>query len=301
MSRYQGRHRSQTPPLWRNSRVTVPVVAAAGITLTAAGVAQAATSGTTTAADTSLSRAKSVSAPVVNRVDVTAASRSQARTTAQVTTQVKQAAAARAASQKAAAAKLTANKQAAQKKAALAALASAPAAKQLTVKAPAAAAPAASAPTQSAKSTLSAGKTSAGTTSASGFVCPIAGCGGRFTSGFGARSSPGGIGSTNHKGDDFATPIGTPLRAVHSGTVVAVGWYGGFGMRVEIDLGGGTSVIYGHMSAFSATVGEQVSPGEVIGYSGNTGNSTGPHLHFEVHIGGVAIDPAPWLRARGIF
>ncbi|MFC6714878.1 M23 family metallopeptidase [Branchiibius cervicis] len=109
------------------------------------------------------------------------------------------------------------------------------------------------------------------------------------------------MGSTSHKGNDFATPIGTPLRAVHSGTVVAVGWYGGFGMRVEIALGGGTSVIYGHMSAFSATVGEKVSPGEVIGYSGNTGNSTGPHLHFEVHVGGVAVDPGPWMRARGIF
>lgn len=290
MSRYQGRHRSQTPPIWRNSRVTVPVVAAAGITLTAAGVAQAATSGTSAAADTSLSKPKTVSAPTINRVDVTAASRSQARATTQVTAQVKQAAAARAASQKAAAAKLAANKQAAQQKAALAALSSAPAAKQLTVTAPVAATPAT-------------GRAAASTTtaSASGFVCPIAGCGGRFTSGFGARSSPGGIGSTNHKGDDFATPIGTPLRAVHSGTVVAVGWYGGFGMRVEIDLGGGTSVIYGHMSAFSATVGEQVSPGEVIGYSGNTGNSTGPHLHFEVHVGGVAVDPGPWMRARGIF
>lgn len=266
------------------------MVAAAGITLTAAGVAQAATSGTSAAADTALSKPKTVSAPVINRVDVTAASRSQARATTQVTAQVKQAAAARAASQKAAAAKLAADKQAAQKKAALAALSSTPAAKQLTVTPPVAATPAT-------------GRAAASTTtaSASGFVCPIAGCGGRFTSGFGARSSPGGIGSTNHKGDDFATPIGTPLRAVHSGTVVAVGWYGGFGMRVEIDLGGGTSVIYGHMSAFSATVGEQVSPGEVIGYSGNTGNSTGPHLHFEVHVGGVAVDPGPWMRARGIF
>ncbi|PWJ26164.1 murein DD-endopeptidase MepM/ murein hydrolase activator NlpD [Branchiibius hedensis] len=289
MSRYQGRHRSQTPPIWRDSRVTVPVVAAAGITLTAAGVAQGAPSAKT-AADTSLSQPKTVSASVVNRVDLSATSRSRARAAAQV----KQATAKRAASQKAAAAKLAADKQAAQKKAALAALSSTPAAKQLTVTAPES--------TQSSRSSSATSRGSAvrdSTTSA--FVCPIAGCGGRFTSGFGARSSPGGIGSTNHKGDDFATPIGTPLRAVHSGTVVAVGWYGGFGMRVEIDLGGGTSVIYGHMSAFSATVGEQVSPGEVIGYSGNTGNSTGPHLHFEVHIGGVAVDPGPWMRARGIF
>ena len=298
MSRYQGRHRTQTPPIWRNSRLTVPVAAAAGLTLTAAGVAQATTSGTTAAAETSLSKPKTASAPVVNRVDVTAASRSQARATTQVASQVKRAAAARAASQKAAAAKLAADKQAAQKKAALAALSSSPAAKQLTVSAPAESTAAASG---SSNKALASGGSSVSTTSASGFVCPIAGCGGRFTSGFGARSSPGGIGSTNHKGDDFATPVGTPLRAVHSGTVVAVGWYGGFGMRVEIDLGGGTSVIYGHMSAFSATVGERVSPGEVIGYSGNTGNSTGPHLHFEVHVNGVAVDPRPWMRARGIF
>lgn len=299
MSRYQGRHRTQTPPLWRTNRVTLPVVAAAGVTLTAAGLSQAVSSEGSAAAETSISKPKAASAPVINRVDVTAASRSQAR----VAAQAKQAAATRAAAQKAAAAKLAADKTAAQKKAALAALSSTPAAKQLTVKAPAAQAPTAraAAAAPAPKSAASTGGSSTATSSASGYACPIAGCGGRFTSGFGGRTSPGGIGSTNHKGNDFATPIGTPLRAVHSGTVTSVGWYSGIGMRVVIDLGGGTSVVYGHMSAFSATVGERVSAGEVIGYSGNTGNSTGPHLHFEVHINDVAIDPGPWMRARGIF
>ena len=271
--------------------MTVPVAAAAGITLTAAGVTRAATSGDIASADTTVSKPTTVSAPVIERADVTAASRSRARTVPQAerATAAQKAAAAQQVADKKAADKKAADQAAAQKKAALTALSSTPAAKQLTVKA---AAP---------KAALSAAGSSASTSSATGYVCPIAGCGGRFTSGFGHRSSPGGIGSTSHKGNDFATPIGTPLRAVHSGTVIAVGWYGGFGMRVEIALGGGTSVIYGHMSAFSATVGEKVSPGEVIGYSGNTGNSTGPHLHFEVHVGGVAVDPGPWMRARGIF
>ncbi|KYH43097.1 M23 family metallopeptidase [Branchiibius sp. NY16-3462-2] len=282
------------------------MVAAAGITLAAAGLAQAATNAGAPATGTSVARAKTESVPTIGRAEVTAGSRSDVRAkqaAAQKAAAARLAADQQAAQQKAAAklaadTKAAAAKQAAQKKAALAALSSAPAAKPLTVKAPVVSAPAAK---PKAKSPLTAGGSSEATTSAGGYVCPIAGCGGRFTSGFGGRTSPGGIGSTNHKGNDFATSIGTPLRAVHSGTVTGVGWYGGLGMRVEIDLGGGTSVVYGHMSAFSTHVGQRVSAGEIIGYSGNTGNSTGPHLHFEVHLGGVPINPGPWMRARGIF
>lgn len=134
-----------------------------------------------------------------------------------------------------------------------------------------------------------------------GWVCPIAGCAGRFTSGFGARVSPGGIGSTYHQGDDFAAAMGTGLRAMHHGTVTAAGWAGGLGLRVEVDFGGGVSAVYGHLSSLYVSTGQTVSAGQVIAASGNTGNSTGPHLHLEIHIGGTPIDPAPWLRAHGIF
>lgn len=131
--------------------------------------------------------------------------------------------------------------------------------------------------------------------STSTWTCPIAGCGGRFTSPFGGRWG------AQHLGDDFATPIGTPLRALHDATVVATGFYGGMGNRVELDFGDGVHAVYAHMSRISVSVGERVSMGEVVGRSGNTGHSTGPHLHLEIHLGGTPVDPAPWLRAHGIF
>lgn len=127
------------------------------------------------------------------------------------------------------------------------------------------------------------------------WTCVISGCGGTFTSGFGSRWG------TTHLGDDFATPVGTPLHALHSGTVVAVGYYYGMGNRVEIDYGNGIHSIFAHLSSYNTYVGQQVSAGQVVGYSGNTGHSTGPHVHVEIHVNGQPIDPAPWLRAHGIF
>ncbi|WP_265447963.1 M23 family metallopeptidase [Flexivirga meconopsidis] len=134
----------------------------------------------------------------------------------------------------------------------------------------------------------------------SGWACPVAGCQTALTSGFGARVSPGGIGSTNHLGNDYAVPTGTPLRAMHSGRVVAVGWYGGLGLRVEIDHGQGTRVIFGHLSTARVTVGQRITDGQVVALSGSTGRSTGPHLHLEIRQDGRPIDPGPWLRARGL-
>ncbi|NHN56617.1 M23 family metallopeptidase [Calidifontibacter sp. DB0510] len=142
---------------------------------------------------------------------------------------------------------------------------------------------------------------SGATRSATGWVCPMASCGATFASGFGGRVSPGGIGSTDHKGNDFPTPTGTPLRAMNAGTIVAAGWYGGQGKRVVIDFGGGVSAVYAHMSALNVSAGQRVAAGEVVGLSGNTGNSTGPHLHIEIHIGGVPVNPQPWLQARGLW
>ncbi len=122
-----------------------------------------------------------------------------------------------------------------------------------------------------------------------------------MVSGFGGRVSPGGIGSTNHQGDDFAVPLGTPLVAMRAGTVVSAGPVEGLGVHVVVDYGEGTQIVYGHMSSVVVYAGQRVAQGQLVGYSGNTGNSTGPHLHLEVHLGGTAVDPAPWLRARGIF
>lgn len=133
------------------------------------------------------------------------------------------------------------------------------------------------------------------------WTCAVADCVGPLTSGFGARISPGGIGSTYHEGDDFAVAWGTPLRAMHQGTVVATGWDSGLGNHVTIDYGNGVQSVYGHMSSIIVRPGQWLARGQSVGYSGDTGHSTGPHLHLEIHLAGVPINPAPWLQARGIF
>ncbi len=128
--------------------------------------------------------------------------------------------------------------------------------------------------------------------SAAGLIWPLSGT---LTSGFGGRSSPGGVGSTNHEGIDIAVPEGTPIRASKGGTVIMASYNGGYGNYTCIDHGSGLSTCYAHQSGFAASAGQRVSQGQVIGYSGNTGASTGPHLHFEVRINGVAQDPMGYL------
>ena len=128
--------------------------------------------------------------------------------------------------------------------------------------------------------------------SSAGLIAPVSG---PITSGFGGRSSPGGIGTTYHEGLDFGVPEGTPIRAAKSGTVTIAAYTGGYGNYTCIDHGGGLSTCYGHQSAYAVSVGQSVNQGQIIGYSGNTGNSTGPHLHFEVRINGTAVDPLGYL------
>ena len=99
-----------------------------------------------------------------------------------------------------------------------------------------------------------------------------------------------------HAGVDVGVPIGTTVRASRAGQVVNAGWIGGYGNCVIIDHGDGISTRYGHLSEITVSVGDYVDQGQQVALSGNTGRSTGPHLHFEVRIGGEATDPMPYLE-----
>ena len=124
------------------------------------------------------------------------------------------------------------------------------------------------------------------------FVLPAQG---RFTSGFGARWG------TSHKGVDIANAIGTPIVSVADGTVIDSGPASGFGMWVRVQLADGTINVYGHVNRSYVSEGQKVRAGEQIAEIGNRGESTGPHLHFEVWTpGGTKINPLPWLASRGI-
>jgi murein DD-endopeptidase MepM/ murein hydrolase activator NlpD len=103
-----------------------------------------------------------------------------------------------------------------------------------------------------------------------------------------------------HAGVDFANEFGEPILAVGDGTVTYAGWMSGYGNLVVIDHGGGVETAYGHASEILVDVGEDTDPGEEISLTGNTGNSTGPHLHFEVRIDGEQVDPLVWLEEQGV-
>lgn len=108
---------------------------------------------------------------------------------------------------------------------------------------------------------------------------------------YGKRESPDGIGSVNHKGIDIAFPEGTPVLASEMGTVSFSGENGDFGICIIIDHGYGIETVYAHLNVAYVLLGEEVSRGDVIGEVGNTGISTGPHLHFEVRVDGRPINP----------
>ena len=118
---------------------------------------------------------------------------------------------------------------------------------------------------------------------------------GRISSYFGGRKSPGGIGSTNHKGTDIAVPRGTPIYAADGGTVTYSGWMSGYGYLVQIDHGNGYVTRYGHNSSLTVSVGQHVYTGQQVARAGSTGNSTGNHCHFEVRYNGVAKNPLNYL------
>ncbi len=120
---------------------------------------------------------------------------------------------------------------------------------------------------------------------------------GRVTSCYGPRWG------TVHQGVDIAAPIGTPVHAPEGGVVLQAGPASGFGQAVYVQHGDGTITLYGHVDRFLVSAGDVVSAGQQIATVGNKGQSTGPHLHFEVHEGGLyasRVNPMPWLQAHGI-
>lgn len=125
------------------------------------------------------------------------------------------------------------------------------------------------------------------------YIKPISG--GRLTSSFGPRRAPTRGASTYHKGVDWATPIGTSVYASSGGTVTVAGWGSGYGYVVYINHPDGRQTRYGHLSHVYVSVGQHVSQGQLIAASGNTGRSTGPHLHFEMLINGSQVNPLSYL------
>lgn len=121
---------------------------------------------------------------------------------------------------------------------------------------------------------------------------------GPINSGFGQREDPvlgGGTGEF-HKGVDIGAPEGTPVHAPASGRVVKAGMGNGYGREIEIDHGNGIRTVYGHLHGWAVTAGQYVAKGQVIGYVGHSGKTTGNHLHYEVQVRGAAVNPHPYLQ-----
>ena len=131
-----------------------------------------------------------------------------------------------------------------------------------------------------------------GSSSASGFQWPVRGS---VSSGFGYRIHP--IYGTRrlHTGLDISGGFGTPIAAAKGGTVIDARYRGGYGNAVVISHGGGITTLYAHQSTMNVSSGQQVSKGDIIGWVGSTGASTGPHLHFEVRVNGSPVNPRPYL------
>jgi murein DD-endopeptidase MepM/ murein hydrolase activator NlpD len=127
---------------------------------------------------------------------------------------------------------------------------------------------------------------------ASVFVWPARG---RVTSGFGFRRHPVFGTHEMHTGIDIGAPLGTPVVSARAGKVLAADWEGGYGKLVRIDHGDGLTTTYSHLSQIAVRVGQVLDPGDLIGYVGNTGFSTGPHLLFEIRVNGRPLDPLKYL------
>ena len=140
-----------------------------------------------------------------------------------------------------------------------------------------------------------AAKGQASNTALGGYIWPVNSR--RITSTFGGRASPGGIGSTNHKGLDIGgVGYNSQVFAAKAGTVIVSQYSRGYGNYVVVSHGSGNTTLYAHMSSRKVSVGQYVKQGAVLGITGSTGNSTGPHLHFEITENGVRINPQKYLK-----
>ena len=117
----------------------------------------------------------------------------------------------------------------------------------------------------------------------------------KFSSGFGYRKAPTRGASRNHKGIDIPGPVGTPIVATADGIIGRAEWVGGYGKFVEVNHGNAVQTRYGHLSAMNVIPGQRIRKGDILGYMGSTGRSTGSHLHYEVRIAGEAINPTAFL------
>ncbi len=116
-----------------------------------------------------------------------------------------------------------------------------------------------------------------------------------LTSDFGMRTHPVLGGRRNHKGIDLAQPSGTPVYATADGVVGRAEWFSSYGNYIQIEHGGEMQTRYAHLSGYAVAAGEFVHKGQLIGFVGSTGRSTGPHLHYEVRVAGEAVDPTPYM------
>ncbi len=124
---------------------------------------------------------------------------------------------------------------------------------------------------------------------------------GRILSTFGGRTDPFSGEGAFHTGVDIQAGLGTPVHAAADGVVIQAEYSGGYGKLVVVDHGNGLRTMYGHLSKFNVVPGQEVRKGSVVAFSGNTGASTGPHLHFEVRMGGSAVNPYPYLAKSATF
>ena len=121
----------------------------------------------------------------------------------------------------------------------------------------------------------------------------------RLSSSYGTREHPVIGGLRAHKGLDMAAPSGTPVYATADGLVSKAEWFSSYGNFISIEHGADLETRFGHLSRIAVSSGQRVHKGDLIGYVGSTGRSTGPHLHYEVRVDGVAVDPTPYMTESG--
>jgi murein DD-endopeptidase MepM/ murein hydrolase activator NlpD len=122
--------------------------------------------------------------------------------------------------------------------------------------------------------------------------------GAALTSGFGMRNHPVLGGRRQHRGVDLSQPTGTPVYATADGVISKAEWFSSYGLYIAVEHGADIQTRYGHLSRLAVAAGQSVKKGDLIGYVGSTGRSTGPHLHYEVRIAGTAVNPVPYMQGQ---